>query len=162
MHDTYRAVQTQKMVKWLKFRIKKVERLHHLSSENKGTHQLRIIPTFHRSVIPLRSWQSWSFFKSFQIDPESNFDTSTLSVRFPYASDTFLFRFWRTCYESVALSLCFCGGRGFPKHFRYDPTTTMKIKLPVRLAYADGDAVATMSDRRLQFGGYVQLMSYKK
>ena len=39
--DTNQAVQLQKMAKGLKFRIKKVEGLYHLCSENKGTDQLR-------------------------------------------------------------------------------------------------------------------------
>ena len=39
--DTNRAVQQQKMARGLKFRIKKVERLNYLCSENKGADQLR-------------------------------------------------------------------------------------------------------------------------
>ena len=39
--DTNRAVQSQKMDRGLKFRIKKVERLYYLCSENKGADQLR-------------------------------------------------------------------------------------------------------------------------
>ena len=38
--DTNQAVQLQKMAKGLKFRIKKVEGLHYLCSENKGADQL--------------------------------------------------------------------------------------------------------------------------
>ena len=39
--DTNRAVQPHKMARGLKFRIKKVEGLHYLCSENKGDDQLR-------------------------------------------------------------------------------------------------------------------------
>ena len=39
--DTNQAVQLQKMARGLKFRIKKVEILHYLCSENKGADQLR-------------------------------------------------------------------------------------------------------------------------
>ena len=39
--DTNRAVQSQKMVRGLKFRIKEVEGLYYLCSENKGADQLR-------------------------------------------------------------------------------------------------------------------------
>ena len=39
--DTNRAVQPQKMVRGLKFRIYEVEELYYLCSENKGTDQLR-------------------------------------------------------------------------------------------------------------------------
>ena len=39
--DTNRAVQPQKMAGGLKFRIKKVEGLYYLCSENKGADQLR-------------------------------------------------------------------------------------------------------------------------
>ena len=39
--DANRAVQLQKMARGLKFRIKKVERLYYLCSENKGADQLR-------------------------------------------------------------------------------------------------------------------------
>ena len=39
--DTNQAVQLQKMARGLKFRLKKVEGLYYLYSENKGTDQLR-------------------------------------------------------------------------------------------------------------------------
>ena len=39
--DTNQAVQLQKMARGLKFRIKKVEGLYYLCSENKGADQLR-------------------------------------------------------------------------------------------------------------------------
>ena len=39
--DTNRAVQSQKMVKGWKFWIRKVEKLYHPCSENKGADQLR-------------------------------------------------------------------------------------------------------------------------
>ena len=39
--DTNKAVQLQKMARGLKFRIKKVEGLYYLCSENKGADQLR-------------------------------------------------------------------------------------------------------------------------
>ena len=39
--DTNQAVQPQKMARGLKFRIKKVEKLYYLCSENKGADQLR-------------------------------------------------------------------------------------------------------------------------
>ena len=64
----------------------------------------------------------------------------TLSVRFRYASATILLRSCRAGYDYAALSSRFCGARGFPRRFSYDPTTTMKI----HLVYADGDAVATL------------------
>ena len=38
--DTNQAVQPQKMARGLKFRIKKVEKLYYLCSENKGADQL--------------------------------------------------------------------------------------------------------------------------
>ena len=41
LYDTNQAVQLQKMAKSLKFRIKKVEGLNYLCSENKGADQLR-------------------------------------------------------------------------------------------------------------------------
>ena len=39
--DTNQAVQLQKMARGLKFRVKKVEGLYYLCSENKGADQLR-------------------------------------------------------------------------------------------------------------------------
>ena len=41
MSDTNQAVHPQKLARDLKFRIKKVERLYYLCSENKGADQLR-------------------------------------------------------------------------------------------------------------------------
>ena len=41
--DTNQAVQLQKMARGFKFRIKKVERLYYLCSENKGEADLRLL-----------------------------------------------------------------------------------------------------------------------
>ena len=65
--------------------------------------------TFHWSAIPLRSWQSWSFFKLFQIAAEawtrSQIGTSTLSVRFHYASARLLLRSHYDNEDPATLSL---------------------------------------------------------
>ena len=77
-------------------------------------------------------------------------------ARFQYASTTLLLRYCRAGYDYAALSSRFCGARGFPRRFCYDPTTTIKIRL--RLVYAVGDAVATLPRPRRWSYAFVAIM----
>ena len=61
-----------------------------------------------------------------------------------------------TGYDSVALSLRFCGACNFPRCFCYDPTMTMKIWQS--LVYTDGEAAANLLWHRRWCYPFVELL----
>ena len=92
------------------------------------------------AATPQCSWRSLVSLKLFQIT----------------ASTTLLLHCFCAGHASVAMSLRFCGAGDFPRCFCYDPTTTLKIRLP--LIYDDGDAAVTLLRRRWLSYAYVALL----
>ena len=115
-----------------------------------------LIPTFHWTTFPLRSWRSRSFSKiipnrSRSVDSHTIWGlhaSSTLPLRFHYASITLLLRCCRAAHDSAALSLRFC----------YDPATTMKTRL--RSVYANGDAATRLLRHRRRSYVFVALLCH--
>ena len=102
---------------------------------------MTLSPPLHWIAIPLRSWRSRIFSK---IIPNRRRSIDIHTIWGLDGSSTFPLRFY---YASIKLLPCFC----------YNPATTMKI--PLSLAYADGDAAANLLQPRRWSYAFVALLN---